>query len=430
MSEISSHHGARASRSRLPSKRFLAAAFVTLVAAAPTARGDPADAPSTAAADAIHKRVLTLDTHVDIPFEFMSPQADPGKPSKLQVDLPKMREGGLSAAFFVVYVGQTSRTAENYVQARLGAETKFAAIHKMVETYPDQIELARSAADVTRIRASGKLLALIGIENGFVIGKDINLLRHYHDLGARYFGLVHAGHNDLGDSANPVSWLDKGPEHNGLSPLGRQAVVELNRLGFIVDISHASKETSMQAIELSRAPVIASHSDVGALNPIARNLDDETLEALARKGGVVQIVAFDSYLWVGVVAKHKAQEALRREYGIDDPFAVGNLPPDKAAEYFRRLLALDQVWARTDVKRLVDHIDYAVKKIGVDHVGIASDFGGGGGIVGWKDASETYNVTRELARRGYSEGDIAKLWGGNLLRVLANVEEIAEKSRD
>ncbi|MBY6242636.1 dipeptidase [Methylosinus sp. Sm6] len=430
MSEISSRRGARASHRRRLSNRVLAAAVTTLVFVTPPARGDHAADPATAAADSIHKRVLTLDSHVDIPFEFMSPQADPGRPSKMQVDLPKMREGGLGAAFFIVYVGQAQRTAETYEQARSGAETKFAAIHKMVETYPEQIELATRAGDVARIRANGKLVALIGVENGFVIGKDLSLLQRYHDLGARYFGLVHAGHNDLGDSANPISWLDNGPEHNGLSPLGREAVVELNRLGIIVDISHASKETSLQAIELSRAPVIASHSDVGALNPISRNLDDETLEALARKGGVAQIVAFDSYLWVGVVAKHKAQEALRREYGIDDPFAVGKLPPEKAAEYFRRLLALDQVWARTDVKRLVDHIDHAVAKIGVDHVGLASDFGGGGGIVGWKDASETYNVTRELARRGYSEQDIAKLWGGNLLRVLAKVEEIAEKSRD
>lgn len=389
----------------------------------------PSDGAALQTADAIHRRVLTLDTHVDIPFDFMSPNADPGKPSRLQVDLPKMREGGLNAAFFIVYVGQTPRTPENYELARQGAETKFAAIHKMVETYSDQIELVKTARDVARIRAEGKLLALIGVENGFVIGKDVSLLRRYHDLGARYFGLVHAGHNDLGDSANPVAWLDKGPEHRGLSPLGRQVVTELNRLGVIVDISHASKETALQAIELSRAPVIASHSDVSALNPISRNLDDETLEALARKGGVAQIVAFDSYLWVGVVAKHKAQEALRHEYGLEDAFSVTKLPPDKAAEYWRRLSALDQVWARTDVKRLVDHIDYAVKKIGVDHVGIASDFGGGGGIVGWKDASETINVTRELARRGYGEEDIAKLWGGNVLRVLARVEDVAQASR-
>lgn len=402
-------------------------AAAALLIAAHCANAEPIE--DGAAADAVHRRVLTLDTHVDIPFDFMTPNADPGKPSRLQVDLPKMREGGLNAAFFIVYVGQTPRTPENYESARQGAETKFAAIRKMVETYPDQIELARTARDVARIRAQGKLLALIGVENGFVIGKDVSLLRRYYDLGARYFGLVHAGHNDLGDSANPVSWLDKGPEHHGLSPLGRQVVEELNRLGVIVDISHASKETALQAIELSRAPVIASHSDVSALNPISRNLDDETLEALAKKDGVAQIVAFDSYLWVGVVAKHKAQEALRQEYGLEDSFSVGRLPPDKAAEYWRRLSALDQVWARTDVKRLVDHIDYAVKKIGVDHVGIASDFGGGGGIAGWKDASETFNVTRELARRGYSEQDIAKIWGGNLLRVLAEVEEGARESR-
>jgi membrane dipeptidase len=406
---------------------FLLAASTLLF----SAHAEPAleETAANAAADALHRRVLTLDTHVDIPFDFMTPAADPGKPSKMQVDLPKMRDGGLEAAFFVVYVGQTPRTPENYELARLGAEKKFSAIHKMVETYADEIVLATSAADVERIRAQGKLVALIGIENGFVIGKDIGLLRRYYDLGARYFGLVHAGHNDLGDSANPVSWLDKGPEHHGLSALGREVVKELNRLGIIVDISHASKETALQAIELSRAPVIASHSDLSALNEISRNLDDETLVALAEKGGVAQIVAFDSYLWLGSVAKRKAQEALRQEYGLEDSFGIGKLPPDKAAEYWRRLSALDQVWARADVKKLVDHIDYAVKKVGVDHVGIASDFGGGGGIVGWKDASETYNVTRELARRGYNEEDIAKLWGGNLLRVLARVEVIAKETR-
>ncbi|HMB72073.1 MAG TPA: dipeptidase, partial [Gammaproteobacteria bacterium] len=334
------------------------------------------DAGESAVLDDVHDRVITLDTHVDIPFEFATDEVS-ALDGELQVNLRTMRNGGLDAGFFIVYVGQTERTPENYAQARTDAMTKFDAIHRMTDRlHSNLIGLAHTADDVGQIAAAGRLVAAIGIENGYVIGNDLDLLDRYYALGARYMTLVHNGHNDIADSAQPrEEFGDDGPEHNGVSRFGAQVIARMNDLGMMVDISHASKQAALDAIALSRAPVIGSHSSVHALTAHVRNMDDETLLALRDNGGVVQIVAFASYL--------------------GDPESRDD----------------------ADVGTLVDHIDYAVELIGVDHVGISSDFGGGGGIEGWNGAEETRNVTAELLARGYSEGDIAKIWSGNLLRV-------------
>ena len=331
----------------------------------------------------IHDRVITLDTHVDIPFDFATEAVSPVD-GELQVNLETMRSGGLDVAFFIVYVGQTERTPENYAQARTDAMTKFDAIHRMTDRLDSgMIGMAHAAADVERIAAEGRLVAAIGIENGYVIGNDLNLLDRYYALGARYMTLVHNGHNDIADSAQPQEELDDGPEHGGVSEFGAAVIERMNDLGMMVDISHASKESALEAIALSRAPVIASHSSVAALTNHIRNMDDETLLALRDNGGVVQIVAFPSYL--------------------GDPQSRDD----------------------ADVSTLVDHIDYAVDLIGIDHVGISSDFGGGGGIAGWNGAGETENVTNELIARGYTEEEIGKIWSGNLLRVWRDVEQAA-----
>jgi membrane dipeptidase len=329
---------------------------------------------------AIHAAALPLDSHVDIPFDFATADVDPLS-GDLQVNLEKMKAGGLDAAFFIVYVAQTERTDANYVQAQADAMTKFNAIHRMTETYPGLIGLAESADDVERLVGEGKLAAAIGIENGYVIGTDLDLLDRYFDLGARYMTLVHNGHNDIADSAQPDEDLGDGPtEHDGVSDFGARVIRRMNELGIMVDISHASKATALEAMELSAAPVIASHSSVRALTDHVRNLDDETLLKLRDNGGVVQIVAYPAYI------------------GSEEPKTVSDL---------------------------VDHIDYAVNLIGIEHVGISSDFGGGGGIEGWNDASETPNVTAELVRRGYSADEIGMLWSGNILRVWREVERVA-----
>lgn len=392
----------------------------------------PAPTPEEVAAR-IHGSVITIDTHVDIPSFFGSEKYDPALRNTwpVQVDLPRMRDGGLDAVFFIVYVSQTERSAFGYAEAASEALAKFAAIRRMTDIqYKDQIGLALTAADVRRLHEEKKRIALIGIENGYSIAREPALLDFYYDLGARYFGLVHNGHNDLADSAQPQEKFadkanDEGGEHEGLSALGRAAIARANDLGMMVDVSHASRAATLAAIEASRAPVIASHSAVLALRDHPRNISDEEMKALAAKGGTVQIVAFDEYLHEVPDEKKKARADLAGSLGLTSLDAVFSADEETKKEYLEGVARLDAQWPRATVATLADHIDHAVKLIGIDHVGIASDFQGGGGIDGWSHAGETQNVTMELLDRGYSEEEIAKLWGGNLLRVM----EAAEKAR-
>jgi membrane dipeptidase len=380
-------------------------------------------------ARAIHAKVVTIDTHVDIPLNFSTDAYDMMKPGPRgqQVHLPTMTSGGLNAPFFIVFVGQGERNTAGYTKAHADAFTKFSAIHKLTaQLYPDKIELALTAADVRRIRAAGKMVALIGIENGYSMGKDIRLLDQFHDYGARYFGLVHNGHNDLADSAQPdKSKNEPAAEHNGISPLGKQVVQRLNELGIMVDVSHSSEKSTLDIIAASRAPVIASHSSVKGVFDHPRNLSDASLDALKRNGGVAQIVAFDTYLRAVPAAKTEAVTALDKSMGLDQPGARQKMTPEQTAAYDAKMTEIHKQWPKAGVKELVDHIDYAVKKIGVDHVGISSDFNGGGGIDGWNNAGETFNVTLEMVKRGYTEEQIAKIWGGNLLRVMDDVQRRA-----
>lgn len=391
--------------------------------------GATKDEAEVARARAIHERVLSLDTHVDIPFNYATDEVDPGMRGRAKVDLPKMREGGLDAAFFIVYVGQGPRTAEGNANAKAQAMTKFDAIRRMTnELYPDQIELAQTADDVERIHTSGKLVAAIGIENGYVIGRDLSLIETYHDLGARYMTLAHGGHNDISDSATPRA-NEPEAEYNGLSEFGEEVVAELNRVGIMVDVSHISKDAMLHAIRVSKAPVVGSHSSTRALADVPRNMDDEQLLALKANGGVVQMCALDGFVKVPAPERGEAVRALREELGITGRDAMRNMTPEQRATYDERMAAIEAEWPSANVQDFVDHIDYAVGLIGIDHVGIASDFDGGGGVVGWNDASETFNVTLELVRRGYTEEEIAKLWGGNLLRVWRDVERVAAEGR-
>jgi membrane dipeptidase len=398
----------------------------------------PPDAALVAKARAIHDRVIAVDTHDDIDPANFTPEKNYTQRLDTQVNLPKMKEGGLDASFFIVYVGQGELTAEAYDKAYKAAIEKFDAIHRLTkEIAPDQIELAVTAADVRRIAAKGKKVALIGVENGYPIGTDIRRVKEFYDRGARYMSLAHNGHSQLADSntgEREDAWL-----HNGLSELGKQAIAEMNRLGIMVDLSHPSKAANLQAIALSKAPVIASHSAVRALCDHSRNMDDEQLLALKKNGGVIQTVAFNSYLKTPPADSPERAAAiatLRKEFGLPGAAAgrrgrgaFAQLSAEKRTEYLARQAEIDKKFPpppRATVKDFVDHIDYAVKLIGIDHVGISSDFDGGGGVAGWNDASETFNVTVELVRRGYTEDQITKLWSGNLLRVMEQVEKVAK----
>jgi membrane dipeptidase len=387
-----------------------------------TAPGSVTEDQLVARARAIHARVITIDTHDDIPLNFATAEVDPLTFDR-QVNLTKMKQGGLDVAFFAVFVGQTPRTPENYAKAKAQAMTKFGDIHRMAERmYPDRIEIPYTPADVVRIHNSGKLVAAIGIENGYVIGKDLGLVETYFALGARYMTLAHTQNNDICDSSTDPN----GPEHHGLSAFGRQVVSEMNRVGMMVDVSHVSKECMMQATALSAAPVIASHSSTRALADVPRNMDDEQLLALEKNGGVMQTVALGAYVRVPPPAKQAAINAVREDMGIGGGRgSAAQLTEGQRAELQRRMAKIEQEYPGPTVKDFVDHIDYAVKLIGIDHVGISSDFDGGGGVSGWSDASESFNVTLELVRRGYSESQIRKLWGGNLLRVWAECQRIA-----
>jgi membrane dipeptidase len=395
-----------------------------------------------ASAKAIHARVLSIDTHVDIsPANFTA-----GAPNyaqrlpRTQVDLVKMEEGGLGAAFLIVYVGQApTLDSASFARANASAMEKFDAIHRLTtELAPGRAELAFAAVDARRIHAAGKRVIFIGVENGFPLGSDLGNVKRFYDRGGRYLSLAHNGHSQLSDSNTGERdgvWL-----HNGLSPLGRQVIAEMNRLGMMIDVSHPSKASMLQTVALSKAPIIASHSGVRALCNHSRNMDDEQLDALKKNGGVIQLVAFNSYTKCNPAKdaeRAAAVEALRKEFGItatgraEVSAAIQALPNDQRNAF---LAKQEEITARrypsdppATVKDFVDHIDYVVKRIGIDHAGISSDFDGGGGVDGWRSASESLNVTIELVRRGYSAEQIAKIWGGNLLRVMERVEKAASK---
>ena len=375
-------------------------------------------------ARAIHEDVLTIDSHIDIPDNYATRDLDPGRNTPLQVDLPKMLTGGLDAGFFIVFVGQGPLTDAGFAEAYDKAIAKFDAIDRQTALYSHIIDLATSPADVRALADRGRLVAMIGVENGYSLGANIEHIQEFYDRGARYMGITHMGNNQLGDSSGGAGGKPD-PLHGGLSELGRQAVAEMNRLGVMVDVSHASKKTTLEAIKQSKAPVIASHSAIRKFRDLDRNISRKEMKAIAKSGGVLQVVAFDAYMHEIEEEKAAAMAEIRQDMGLTSREAFRAAGPEGWAELRQRVIALDDTWPRADVSDLVDQIDYAVKVMGIDHVGIASDFGGGGGIMGWDDATQTLNITRELVRRGYGQRDIAKIWGGNLLRVWHNVERVA-----
>jgi membrane dipeptidase len=450
---------------RLLSAVVLAAACTsTGQQATPSTRPAAVDDALTAKARAIHQRVMTLDTHVDINPSQFNPKDSvnfaKGVPGR-QVDLPKMEAGGYDAVFLAVYQGQGPLDSAGYANAYRAAIAKFDAIHALTEVLaPNRTGLALTAADARRIYASGKKVIFAGIENGYPIGTDITRVKEFYDRGGRYMSLAHNGNSQLSDSntGEAQGFL----YNNGLSPLGREVIKEMNKYGMMVDFSHPSKGAMMQMLALSKAPIIGSHSGVRAICNHSRNADDEQLKALAKNGGVIQIVGFAGYVKCDPKrdsARTAETAALNREFGIVMPQGgrggagrggagaggggrgggrggtnaaldsiLQTFPDARRVEYQRRQQAIAAKYPstpRANVSDFVDHIDYAVKLIGVDHVGISSDMDGGGGVDGWNSAAETFNVTLELVRRGYTEEQISKIWSGNLLRVLEECERVA-----
>ncbi|MAD34370.1 MAG: peptidase M19 [Planctomycetes bacterium] len=388
-------------------------------------------------ADAIHDRCLTLDTHKDI-ADNLSPRQLPADPAtarefrlrydptldgKQQVDFVKMKAGGYDCAFYIVYVAQRKLTNSGYARAYAEANKKFEAIHRMCRMHRETIGLATSADEVEWLHDQGKLIACIGIENGYPMGTDLRRIEEFHQRGARYMSIAHNGHTQLGDSHTPADE----PLHGGLSELGRAAIAEMNRVGIMVDVSHAAKSTMLQAVAASKAPVIASHSGARAVNDHSRNLDDEQLRAIRDNGGVVQCVALASFLKSNA-DRSAALNVLKEEVGLSGPASEGISDDERNArwEAFQsRSPEVDARFPPADVAVYCDHIDHIVQIAGIDHAGIGSDFDGGGGIGGWQNASQSRNVTRELVRRGYTEADIQKIWSGNLLRVWRAVEAVS-----
>ena len=396
-----------------------------------------------ARARGIHERVITLDTHNDISTANFTADRNYTMALSTQVNLPNMEAGGFDVSWMVVFVGQGDLTPERYGDAHRQALAKFEAVHRLTEQIaPDRIELALTSDDVRRIIAAGKKVAMIGVENAYPIGTDLSNIELFHEMGARYMSLAHNGHSQFADSntgERDEVWL-----HGGLSELGRKAIAEMNRLGIMIDLSHPSKESNMQALALTRAPVIASHSAARAVGDVSRNLDDEQLMALKENGGVVQTVAFQSYVnpeknqaqrdALDTLEKSVAEEmgfelmGRRARFGLSDSdreaYDIAVRPVQEAIDA-RVDAEVNSIAPPVDVSDLADHIDYLVNLIGLEHVGISSDFDGGGGVEGWNDAAETFNVTLELVRRGYTEQQIGMLWSGNLLRVLDEVQAVA-----
>ena len=405
----------------------LSVAVVTGLAQAPP-RGP--DEPSDDVVARVHRAALTIDPHIDIGDDFQTPANDAGSETKGQLDLPKLERGGLDVATVALFAAPQKRTSENVAAARRQVDTKLAAVRRFVQAHPDRVEQARSAADIERIAASGRHAILLSFLNALSLGEDLSLIRTYRDEGVRVFGFVHAQNNAFADSSRPnATFGDRPDEAGGLTALGKTAVSELNRLGVIVDVSQLTPNGVRQTLEITRAPVIASHSGIRARVNATRNLSNEELRAIAKNGGVVHIVAFPAYLRSWSDEGPAFQQAVLDPYGLhagEDPRAkLDALTYEKYQRVYR-----DYGTSITRTASLVDWldtVDYAVRLIGIDHVGLSSDFNHGGGVIGYASVGDGPHVTRELLKRGYSEEDIGKLWGRNFIRVFKEVERIASR---
>lgn len=374
----------------------------------------------------IHRELLTLDSHTDTPIDMVRRNADIGQNLADsswggKVDLPRMQKGGLDAIFFAAWIGQGPRTPEGYRQAGEKVNRTIQAIHDAVVKNSDRAELALTAADAGRIVKAGKHAVYIGIENGYAIGVDLREIERYYNLGARYMTLCHTKNNDICDSSNDTT------EHHGLSEFGKRVVREMNRLGIMVDLSHVSDESFYDVLEITTAPVIVSHSCARTVCDNPRNLSDDMLLALAENGGVIQLAVYTEY--VKTPEPNPEREAALQALDAKYPNYEQMTEEEKNAvrrEYYA--IRKQYPLKLATVSDLVDHIDHIVSLIGIDYVGIGTDFDGGGELADLQDVSQMPNITKELLRRGYSKKNIQKIWSGNFLRVFRAVEQSRPKT--
>mgnify|MGYP001029119345 FL=1 len=412
------------------------AALLTLAACGPASTEpsnvDLANVDATViTAEAIHAHALVLDAHADIEI--------PGKESRYvgtdglsKVAPDKMRAGGVDAVVMSVAVGPGPRDADGYAVARALADEKLSAVKALVADPENNLVLARSADELVQAHADGKGALILGLQNARILGTEVSALDDFYAAGVRVFALTHMGHNDFADSSRPIYNSAVGAheveaEHGGLSELGRLAIQRINALGGIVDISQLSKAAALQVLALSTTPVIASHSNVWHLSNVSRNLTDEEIDLIGENGGVIHIAPFRGYLFD---SSNKELDGLirvaRQEAGIEEdyyyPFEL-YWEIDDAAVQTKFLSTVSELLGPGSMDDVLNHIDYVAQRIGVDHVGIGTDFNHGSGITGFDDASEALNVTKGLLARGYSQQDIEKIWGGNFLRVFAAAAE-------
>jgi membrane dipeptidase len=373
----------------------------------------------------IHNRVLTVDTHTDSPLNLMHSNFEMGekhsyKETRTCLDFPRMKDGGLDAVFLAVFIGQRERTPEGNKQAREKAIKIFEKIHESIDKNIDKASLALEPNDAYEIEKQGKRAVYIGLENGYPIGDNIDNVDRFYELGARYITLCHTSNNDICDSSTDRD----GEEHGGLSKFGEKVVKRMNKLGMIVDVSHISDKSFYDVVNISKAPVIASHSCARSLCDHPRNLSDEMLKALKKNDGVIQICFMSDYLKEikQDPARDSAYQALREKYnGFKD------LTEEERVKARKEWYAINKEYPKklATVKDIADHIDHVVKTIGIDYVGIGTDFDGGGRVKDCQDVSQMQNVTEELVRRGYTQKEIEKIWGGNFMRVFREVQSIS-----
>ena len=375
----------------------------------------------------IHKRVLTLDTHADTPLRMIEPgfdmaeRHDPNETGS-KVDYPRMKEGDLDAIFFAAFVAQDIRDDNGNSRAKALCVQMIDSIVNSTKKNSDIVGLALNPEDAYDLEKEGKRAIYIGIENGYPIGKDLSNVELYYNKGVRYITLVHSSNNDLADSATD----SKGPEHGGISYFGSKVVNEMNRLGIMVDVSHGNDSVFYDAIEMSKAPIIATHSNARAVTNHKRNMTDEMLKLMAKNGGVVQLTMLASYLREAPT-NIKLDSAMAELRASMKPIEEMTMEDRKAMRQSFQELNQKYPNPPATVEHVVDHIDHIVNVAGIDHVGIGCDFDGGGGIQGVFDASEVMNITIELVKRGYNEKQIEKIWGGNLIRVFKEVQAVAKE---
>ena len=387
-----------------------AALFVTVAHAA--------DAPVSKQDRALHEKVLTLDTHLDTPEHFARKgwsmmDRHAVTEDGTQVDLPRMDAGGLDGGFFVIYTEQGALTAEGYRGARDFALERATEIREMVAAHPDKFELAYTADDAQRINRAGKKFVFQSIENSWPMGEDLTLMQTFYATGVRLAGPVHFRDNQFADSST-----DK-PIWHGFSPLGLRWLAEANRLGIVIDVSHASDDVVDQAVQLSKVPIIASHSGAKAIYDAPRNLDDGRLKKIADSGGVISI---NSVYLKNTPASPERLAALK---------ALGPLSETatevEVTAYMKKRVAVDAKFPpiRASFEDFMASLTHTLKLVGPEHVGIGADWDGGGGVIGFEDVADLPKVTARLKAAGYTDADVAAIWGGNVLRVVKQAQDYA-----